>query len=95
MPHSTNTDIVILEGDVITLLELTIPIKTKVSLQNARDRKQAKKNYVSLLRDLETRGFTAMLETVEIGSLGHFSSDSVNSLLSTISHLNNHSIHIA
>ena len=75
-PHILSTsarpDIVILEGNVITLLELTIPINTKIGLQNARARKQAKDNYISLLGDLEARGFTSMLETVEIGSLGHF-----------------------
>ena len=85
-------DIVVLKGKVITLLELTIPINTKASLQNAMAHKQAKDNYISLLGDLEARGFTSMLETVEIGSLGHFSLDSINSHHSISSLLNRCSV---
>ena len=81
-----------MEGNVITLLELTIPINTKTGLQNARACKQAKDNYISLLGDLEARGFTSMLETVEIESLGHFSLDSINSLHSIISLLKRRSV---
>ena len=37
-----------IDGKNITLLELTIPMNTKDGLSNARERKQAKRNYISL-----------------------------------------------
>ena len=89
---SARPDIVIIDGDVITLLELTIPINTKEGLQNARDRKLAKENYITLIGDLHTRSFKAELETVEVGSLGHFSSDTIQSFQSLLNHLKHHSI---
>ena len=89
---SARPDIVIIDGDVITLLELTIPINTKEGLQNARDCKLAKENYITLIGDLHTRGFKAELETVEVGSLGHFSSDTIQSVHSLLNHLKRRSI---
>ena len=93
VPHniietSARPDIVIIKEDVVTLIELTIPINTKDGLLNARNRKQAKRNYIELLGDLHARGFIADLETVEIGSLGHFSAESINSIHSILENLN-------
>ena len=81
---SARPDIVNIDSDIITLLELTIPINTKEGLQNARDRKLAKENYITLIGDLHTRSFKAELETVEVGSLGHFSSDTIQSIHSLL-----------
>ena len=89
---SARPDIVNIDSDIITLLELTIPINTKEGLQNARDRKLAKENYITLIGDLHTRGFKAELETVEVGSLGHFSSDTIQSVHSLLNHLKRRSI---
>ena len=72
VPTTARPDIVIIQEKEIRLLELTIPINTKSGLQNARERKQTKPNYITLVNDLETLGFSADLETLEIGSLGHF-----------------------
>ena len=46
---SARPDIVIIDGDIITLLELTIPINTTEGLQNARDCKLAKENCITLI----------------------------------------------
>ena len=89
---SARPDIVIIDGDVITLLELTIPINTKEGLQNARDRKLAKENYITLIRDLNTKGFKAEVETVDVGSLGNFSSDTIQSVRYLLNHLKCRSI---
>ena len=77
---SARPDIVIIEQKNIILLELTIPMNTKEGLSNARDRKQAKQNYISLIGDLTKLGYTAFLETIEIGALGHFNRDTISSL---------------
>ena len=70
---SARPDIVIIHKDTITLLELTVPINTTEGLNNARERKHAKDNYIHLLGDLNSKGYFADLETIEIGSLGHYS----------------------
>lgn len=69
-------DNVFINGHIISLLELTIPIDTKEGLNNARERKLAKMKYIYLPpSDLRGCDYFAELETVEIGSLGHFSVD--------------------
>ena len=73
-------DIVVIDGSYICLLELTIPCNNVTNLTNARERKQKKENYLSLVSDLSSLGYSADLETIEIGSLGHFLQCSVNSI---------------
>uniref|UniRef100_A0A1X7UFF2 Reverse transcriptase zinc-binding domain-containing protein n=1 Tax=Amphimedon queenslandica TaxID=400682 RepID=A0A1X7UFF2_AMPQE len=80
-------DIVIIDGRYICLLELTIPSNNMASLTNARERKQRKENYISLVSDLSSRGYATDLETVEIGALGHFLQCSINSIQQVLPHL--------
>ena len=72
-------DIVVIDGSYICLLELKIPCNNVTNLTNARERKQ-EFNYLSLVSDLSSLGYSADLETIEIGSLGHFLQCSVNSI---------------
>ena len=71
----------------ITLLELTVPINTTEGLNNARERKHAKDNYIHLLGDLNSKGYSADLETIKIGSLGHYSTESFQSMYGILCHL--------
>ena len=64
---------------------MTIPINTKDGLNNARERKQAKENYIYVLGDLKAKGYIVKLETVEIGSLGHYPESSLQSILADMS----------
>ena len=52
----------------------------KDGLSKARELKQAKEIYISLLGDLNSLEYFAELETIEIGSLSHFSAMSVTSI---------------
>lgn len=61
-------DLVVLENQNTMILELTIPTNTPDG-RNAREGKQNKPGYGTLLTDLETRGWTVPYDT---GSLGHF-----------------------
>ena len=70
-------DIVIIQDKTVKLLELTVPANTLENIANARMRKQTKQNYISLLTDLEAAGFSANLDTLEIGSLGHFTKEAI------------------
>ena len=73
-------DIVVIDDNHIYLLELTIPCNTVTNLGNARERKQQKENYIFLINDLSAKGYFAELENIEIGSLGHFSQYSIDSV---------------
>ena len=53
-------------------------------MNRARARKQSKQVYISLLNDLEANGYTALYDTVEIGSLGHTTSQAFKALFSFI-----------
>ena len=83
---SARPDIVIIEDVTITSLKLTIPINAKEGLHNAREWKLSKENYIALLGDLQSRGFIAQLEIMEVGSLGHFSSACIHSIHTILSH---------
>ena len=76
-------DIVIVKDDEVRMLELTICINTQSGFENSRVRKQSKSNYIALANDLEACGYSADLVTLEVGSLGHFTKDAINSLRST------------
>ena len=56
VPTTAKPDIVIIQGKDVQLLELTVPINTKDSLQAAHERKQTKPNYIAFINDLEAIG---------------------------------------
>ena len=63
------------------IIKLTIPTNTKDGLENARRRKQHKQEYGSLVNDIVSAGYyTVTYDTIEIGTLGHFTKDSIKSL---------------
>ena len=75
---SGKPDLVLIEGSVFTIIELTIPFNTKEALQAARLRKSNKQSYHHLISDLEDKGYTVHYHTLEIGSLGHYEQCSLN-----------------
>jgi len=56
----------------VILLELTIPYNSPESLSKAKERKEFKQNYQLVLSDLDARGLSSSLFTIEIGALGHW-----------------------
>jgi len=90
VPTSTSTtlarpDIVLIEDLSVNLLELTVPTNTNEALLAARKRKSEKPLYLQLVSDLEDRGLSVSFETLEIGSLGHYTPCAVKCLTSTFS----------
>ena len=78
-------DLVIIDNhDSIRILELTVPSNTPDGLKNARDRKQNKQEYGSLLTDIEVKGWNVTYDTIEIGSLGHFTKFTSEALILTL-----------
>ena len=65
---------------MIQLVMLTVPIHTKDSLQVAHERKQSKSNYIALINDLEAIGFSANLDTLEVGSLDQYEKEAIATL---------------
>ena len=55
-------------------------INTKDGLQAARERKRTKPSYIALINDLEAMRFSANLDTLEVGSLGHFDKEAIATL---------------
>ena len=86
--------VIILEK-VVQILELTVPLNTKNGLQTAREKIQTKPNYIARINYFEATGFTAKLDTLEAGSLGHIEKEAIatfhaifpNLMKSMISHL--------
>ena len=76
-------DMVLIEDLSVNLFELTIPTNTYKALQAAKNRKSEKPLYLQLVSELEDRGLSVSLE---IRSLGHFTSYAVKFLTSTFSH---------
>ena len=85
-------DVVIIQNNRITLLELTVPTNTPEGLQEARRWKQLKPNYLALLNDLKTLGFQSALETIEVGTLGHFNNQTIASLHTLFPNLRKNSV---
>ena len=85
-------DVVIIQNNRITLLELTVATNTPEGLHEARRRKQLKPNYLALLNDLETLGFQSALETIEVGTLGHFNNQTIASLHALLPNLRKNSV---
>ena len=92
VPTAARPDIVIIQGKDVQLLELTVPINTKDGVQAARERKQTKPNYIALINDLETMGFSANLDTLEVGSLGHFHKEAIATLHAILPNLTRNGI---
>ena len=68
---SARPDIVVIHGNKITLIELTVPYNSPEALSNAQLRKRNKENYQLILSELDRKGFQASLITLEISALGH------------------------
>ena len=77
---SARPDIFIIQGNLATILELTVPWNSSSSIENARVRKQAKASYQFLASDLHAKGFKVNLLTIEIGCLGHYTNDAYSTL---------------
>ena len=77
---SLRPDLVLVDKDKkqIFILELTVPTNTPLGLQNARERKQTKHVYLSLLNDIQANKWSVNYDTLEVGSLGHFTNDSIS-----------------
>ena len=67
---SARPDIVLVRPREVILLELTIPYNSPESLSKAKERKEFKQNYQLVLSDLDARGLSSSLYTIEIGALG-------------------------
>ena len=66
------------------MLELTVPTNTPTGLSQARTRKPNKPEYSNLVTDFESLGWKVNYNTVEIGSLGHFTQDTVEAVTDTL-----------
>ena len=64
--------------------ELTVPANMAQSMVNARNRKQSKQAYVSLVNAVMTAGYNVDYDTIEIGSLGYFNQESINAIHSAV-----------
>ena len=61
-------------------LELTVPTNTPDGLEDVRRRNQLKPSYITLLNDLKAAGLSSVLETIEIGTPGHYTNQTIASL---------------
>ena len=78
-------DIVIRESlNALRILELTIPSNTPDGLRNAREHKQNKQEYGSLITDLKAMSLLVEYDTIEIESLGHFTSATIEAIIYSI-----------
>ena len=78
-------DIVIIDlSKNVWMLELTVPTNTPTGLNQAQTRKQNKPEYSNLATDLESLGWKVNYNEVEIGSLGHFTQDTVEAVTDTL-----------
>jgi len=81
-PHSTippdilvtsaRPDIVLVKPREVILLEVTIFYNSPESLSKAKERKEYNQNYQLVLGNLDARGLSSLLYTIEIGALGHW-----------------------
>ena len=87
-------DLVILNNPSknIHILELTVPTNTTQGIQNARTRKQSKEAYLSLIEDISSCKWSVTYDTIEIGSLGHYTSDSVNAVKNCLTQFHSDSV---
>ena len=73
---SAQPDSVVIYGNKVTLIELTVSYNSPEALSNARLRKRNKENYQLVLSELDRKGFKASLITLEIGARLFSTSDS-------------------
>ena len=71
MTTSARPDNVVIHGNHITLIELTVPYNSLEALSNTPLTKRNKENYQLVLSELDRIGFMASLITLKIGALGH------------------------
>ena len=69
---SARPDIVLVRPREVILLELTISYNSPESLSKAKEWKEYKQHYQLVLGDLDARGPSSLLYTIEIGALGHW-----------------------
>ena len=74
---SARPDIVMREGNVIKISELTVCSNTQRGFDEARSRKINKHAYIQLI---SAKGFKVNYLTIEIGSLGHYASGATNAI---------------
>ncbi len=60
------------------MIELTIPSNSLDAINKVKARKLSKPNYISLIGDLEAKGLSVSYKTLEIGSLGHYKTDTLS-----------------
>ena len=78
-------DIVIIDlSKNVWMLELTVSTNTPTGLSQTRTRKQNKTEYSNFVRDFESLGWKVNYNTVEIGSLGHFTQDTVEAVMDAL-----------
>ena len=65
-------------------IELTIPTNTPQGIDQAKLRKQNKSEYNSLVEDIRTRAWSVNYDTIEIGSLGHFTKATIKAVKSIL-----------
>ena len=70
----------------VWMLELTVPTNTPTGLSQARTRKQNKPEYSNFVTDFESLGWKVNYNRVEIDSLGHFTQDTVEAVMDTLSY---------
>ena len=58
---SARLDIVVIHGNKVTLIELTVPYNSPEALSNAWLRKKYRENYQLVLSELDRKGFKASL----------------------------------
>ena len=73
---------VIIGNDSATLLELTVCGDSPQAMLQAQARKGGKEDYLILASHLEDIGLETSFYTIEISSLGHTNSDTINALKS-------------
>ena len=73
-------DIVMREGNVVKISELTVCSNTQRGFDEARSRKRNNHAYIQLISDIEAKGFKVNYSTIEIGSLGHYASGATNAI---------------
>ena len=64
-------DIVVIGGDMATLLELTVCGDSPHAMQQAQSRKGGREDYLAISSHLQAIGLKSTYHTVEITSLGH------------------------
>jgi len=75
-------DIVVYNAELrtISLLELTCPFNSNADLSAARQRKESKLEYQQIVAELDRLGFVGKYFTIEIGCLGHYLKETINSM---------------